>query len=233
MDNLKKAKSAMSEATKSAVTRRSFVKVVAGAGALTLSGRAAYAQSGDVIKIGFITPRSGALAAFGEPDGFVLDLARKALAGGLPAGGKTYKVEILDRDTQSDPSRAAQLAKTLISSDGVDFMLSSSTPETVNPVADACEAAGMPCLSTGMPWEPWYFGRGAKPGEPSPFKWTYHFGFGVANFSKAYIAQWNGPVQTNKRVAFLMPNDADGNALRVIFKPILEKAGFTVIDPGG
>ena len=39
--------------------------------------------------------------------------------------------------------------------------------------------------------------------------------------------------QTNKKVAFLMPNDADGNALRTIFKPILEKAGFTVIDPGG
>ena len=112
-------------------------------------------------------------------------------------------------------------------------MLTSSTPETVNPVADACEAAGVPCLSTGMPWEPWYFGRGAKPGEPSPFNWTYHFGFGVANFSKAYISQWNGPVKTNNRVAFLMPNDADGNALRTIFKPILEKAGFTVIDPGG
>jgi branched-chain amino acid transport system substrate-binding protein len=233
MDNLRKTKSAMIQTTKPPVSRRSFVKAVAGAGALTLSGRASYAQSADVIKIGFITPRSGALAAFGEPDGFVLELARKALAGGLAAGGKTYKVEILDRDTQSDPGRAAQLAKTLISSDGVDFMLSSSTPETVNPVADTCEAAGMPCLSTGMPWEPWYFGRGAKPGEPSPFKWTYHFGFGVANFSKAYIAQWNGPVQTNKRVAFLMPNDADGNALRVIFKPILEKAGFTVIDPGG
>ena len=91
----------------------------------------------------------------------------------------------------------------------------------------------MPCLSTGMPWEPWYFGRGGKPGEPSPFKWTYHFGFGVANFSKAYISQWNGSVTTNKKVAFLMPNDADGNALRTIFKPILEKAGFTVVDPGG
>ena len=112
-------------------------------------------------------------------------------------------------------------------------MLTTSTPETVNPVADACEAAGVPCLSTGMPWEPWYFGRGGKPGQPSPFKWTYHFGFGVANFSKAYISQWNGPVKTNNRVAFLMPNDADGNALRNIFKPILEKAGFTVIDPGG
>ena len=118
MDNLKKTKSAMTETTKPAVSRRNFVKAVAGAGALTLSGRASYAQSADVIKIGFITPRSGALAAFGEPDGFVLDLARKAVANGLPAGGKTYKVEILDRDTQSDPSRAGQLAKTLITSDG-------------------------------------------------------------------------------------------------------------------
>jgi branched-chain amino acid transport system substrate-binding protein len=216
----------------SGVSRRSVVKgAAATAGALVLSGGALRAQSGDVIKIGFITPRSGALAGFGEPDGFVLDQARKAVAGGLSAGGKSYKIDILDRDTQSDPSRAGQLAKTLINSDGVDFMLTSSTPETVNPVADACEAAGMPCLSTGMPWEPWFFGRGGKPDQP--FKWTYHFGFGVANFSKAYIAQWNGPVKTNKRVAFLMPNDADGNALRTIFKPILEKAGFTVVDPGG
>ena len=219
---------------KAALSRRSFIKTaLAGGTALTVSGRAGSAQSSDVIKIGYITPRSGALAGFGEPDGFVLDVARKVLADGLTAGGKTYKVEILDRDTQSDPSRAGQLAKTLINSEHVDFMLSSSTPETVNPVADICEAAGVPSLSTGMPWEPWYFGRGAKPGEASPFHWTYHFGFGVPNLSKAYISQWNGPVQTNKRVAFLMPNDADGNALRTIFKPILEKAGFTVVDPGG
>ena len=217
-----------------AVSRRNFVKTaLTGAGALAASSRLSWAQSNNVIKVGFITPRSGALAGFGEPDGFVLDLARKALADGLTSGGKTHKVEILDRDTQSDPSRAGQLAKALINGDAVDFMLSSSTPETVNPVADACEAAGVPCLSTGMPWESWYFGRGAKPGKPSPFHWTYHFGFGVPNFSKAYISQWNGPVKTNKRVAFLMPNDADGNALRNIFKPILEKAGFTVIDPGG
>jgi branched-chain amino acid transport system substrate-binding protein len=155
------------------------------------------------------------------------------VAGGLSAGGKTYEVQLLDVDTQSDPARAGQLAKNLINNDQIDFMLTTATPETVNPVADACEAAGVPCLSTGMPWEPWYFGRGAKPGEPSPFKWTYHFGFGTENFAKAYISQWNGPVATNKKVAFHMPNDADGNALRNIFKPILEQAGFTCIDPGG
>jgi len=143
-------------------------------------------------------------------------------------------VEIIDRDSQSDPSRASQLAKALINSDKVDLMLVTSTPEVVNPVSDACEAAGVPCVSTIMPWEAWYFGRGAKPGEPSPFKWTYHFSFGVAEFAKAYISEWNnGAVPTNKKVGVMFPNDADGNALREHMIPIFEKAGFTVFDPGG
>ena len=154
----------------------------------------------------------------------MLELARKALAGGLKVGGKTYEVEILDRDTQSDPARAGQLAKTLINSDKVDLMLAVSTPETINPVADACEAAGVPCMSTVMPWEAWYFGRGAKPGQPSPFKWTYHFGFGGGEFFKTYVSQWN-LIPTNKKVGVLYPNDADGNAIRENLAPALAKAG--------
>jgi branched-chain amino acid transport system substrate-binding protein len=222
--------------SKIAVSRRDFVKrAAAGAGGLVLAGNAssAFAQATDVIKIGFISPRTGPLGGFGECDPYVLGLARKALAGGLTVGGKTYKVEIIDRDSQSDPSRASQLAKALINSDNIDLMLATSTPEVVNPVSDACEAAGVPCVSTILPWEAWYFGRGAKPGQPSPFKWTYHFSFGVAEFAKAYTSLWNGVVQTNKKVGVMYPNDADGNALREHLIPILEKAGFTVFDPGG
>jgi branched-chain amino acid transport system substrate-binding protein len=219
------------------VSRRDFVKrAAAGAGGLALAGKvtSAFAQASDVIKIGFVSPRTGPLGGFGESDPYVLGLARKALANGLTAGGKKYKVEIIDRDSQSDPSRASQLAKALINSDKVDLMLVTSTPEVVNPVSDACEAAGVPCVSTIMPWEAWYFGRGAKPGEPSPFKWTYHFSFGVAEFAKAYISEWNnGAVPTNKKVGVMFPNDADGNALREHMIPIFEKAGFTVFDPGG
>src|SRR5271154_1075701 len=88
------------------ISRRNFVGAAAGAGALALTGRSASAQADNIIKVGFITPRSGALAAFGEPDPFVLDMVRKAVADGISAGGKTFKVEILDRDTQSDPTRA-------------------------------------------------------------------------------------------------------------------------------
>lgn len=214
------------------LSRRSFIaSAAAGGAALALSGRAAFAQSGDTLKVGFISPRTGPLGGFGETDGYVLDLARKALANGLQVGGKTWKVEILDQDTQSDPSRAGQLAKELINNQAIDLMLAVSTPETINPVADACEAAGIPCLSTVMPWEAWYFGRGAKPGAPSPFKWTYHFGFGVEEFHKAYVSQWS-LIDTNKKVGVMYPNDADGNAIRAHLAPALAKAGFTIVDPG-
>ena len=89
----------------------------------------------------------------------------------------------------------------------------------------------MPCLSTVMPWEAWYFGRGAKPGQPSPFKWTYHFGFGVEEFHKTYVSQWS-LIPTNKKVGVLYPNDADGNAIRAHLAPALAKDGFTIVDAG-
>ncbi len=110
-------------------------------------------------------------------------------------------------------------------------MLTTSTPEVVNPVSDACEAAGVPCISTVVPWEAWYFGRGAKPGKPSPFRFTYHFCFGVPNFFDTYTHLWP-QVPTNKVVGVMWPNDADGNAIRGALGPLLEKAGYKIVDPG-
>src|SRR4030095_15987040 len=48
---------------------------------------------GTKLKIGFVSPRTGATAGFGEPDGYVLELARKALAPGLSIDGKTYEIQ--------------------------------------------------------------------------------------------------------------------------------------------
>src|ERR1700677_4838934 len=219
---------------KSGLARRGFVAATA-AGALSplVSGRGVWAaDSENVIRVGFASPRTGNLGTFGVGDGYLTDQVRKALDKGLKVGDKTYKVVLLERDTQSDPARAGQIAKSLISSDKIDFMLVTSTPEVVNPVSDACEAAGVPCLSTVMPWEAWYFGRGAKPGQPSPFKWTYHYSFGVNSFLVCYVSQW-AELPTNKKVAVLYPNDADGNAIREHLIPDLEKHGFTIVDPGG
>jgi len=219
-------------------SRRDFLRL-AGAGVagvalgspLLAACSSSSTSDASTLKIGFVSPRTGPAAGFGESDGYVLGLARKAFAGGITIGGKKYDVTIIDKDGQSDPQRGAQVANDLIQSDNVDLMLTTSTPETVNPVSDACEAAGVPCVSTVVPWEAWYFGRGAKPGAPSPFKFTYHFCFGVAQFAGAYISMWP-QVPTNKKVGVMWPNDSDGNAIRGALGPLLTKAGYKIVDPG-
>ena len=225
--------------SESGLSRRELiVRAGVGAGGILLSGVAAdpvwaRAKSADAstITIGFVSPRTGPAAGFGEPDPYVIGLAQKAFAGGLKIGGTSYAVKIVAKDSQSSPSQSAQVANDLIHSTNVDLMLTTSTPETVNPVSDASEAAGTPCISTVVPWEAWYFGRGAKPGQPSPFKFTYHFCFGVAQFFDAYTHLWP-QVPTNKKVGVMWPNDSDGNAIRTSLGPLLEKAGYTIVDPG-
>src|SRR5438094_3299514 len=183
------------------------------------------------IKIGFVSPITGPASGFGETDGYALQLARDAFKKGLSIGGTNYTVEIVSRDGQSTPSVGAQVANDLIQSQKVDLMLATSTPETVNPVSDACEAAGVPCISTVVPWEAWFLGRGGKPGQPSPFKSTFHYCFGVEQFFLAYTHLWP-QVPTNNKVGVMYPNDADGNAIRAVLAPLLKTAGYTIVDPG-
>jgi branched-chain amino acid transport system substrate-binding protein len=224
----------------SGISRRDLLKaggvVLGGAafsGALAACGLSSASSSsgGGTIKIGFVSPITGEAAGFGEPDPYVIGLARKAFDSGLTIGGKHYSVQIVSKDGQSTPSVSAQVANDLLHGENVDLMLATSTPEVVNPVSDASEAAGVPCISSVVPWEAWYFGRGAKPGQASPFRYTYHFCFGTNEFALAYTHLWP-QVTTNNRVGVMWPNDADGNAIRQALGPLLEKAGYTIIDPG-
>ena len=157
--------------------KRKFVQTSAGvvaAGALL--GKRAFAAPRP-LKIGYVSPETGALAPFGETDAFVVDEIRKMVQGGIQSGGTTRQVEILVRDSQSSPNRAAEVAAELIKSDKVDLMVAAGTPDTVNPVSDQCEINQVPCVSTDAPWEPYFFGRGGNPAKG--FDWTYHFFWGV------------------------------------------------------
>ncbi|GES05242.1 hypothetical protein Acor_73100 [Acrocarpospora corrugata] len=61
--------------------------------------------------------------------------------------------------------------------------------------------------------------------------YSFHFCFGVEQFKNAYTNQWP-QVPTNKKVGVMWPNDSDGNAVRAALGPLLEKAGYTIVDPG-
>ena len=205
---------------------------VAGAAALVGSGTVAFAQAGRKIKVGFISPQTGPLAGFGSADEFVLAGVRKAIGDGITIGGKKYPVEILVRDSQSNPSRAAEVATALITRDKVDLMLASSTSDTTNPVADQCELNGVPCITTDTPWDAHFFGRGGDP--KKGFEWTYHFFWGGSQVVETFTGLWK-TIDTNKRVGTVWSNDADGQALsnkQVGLPPGFEKAGFKVVDIG-
>jgi branched-chain amino acid transport system substrate-binding protein len=223
------------------ISRRDFVKragvgvgglIVSGAAASPIWARPKVWDASNTLKIGYISPLTGPAAGFGEGDKWILAQARKALKNGLTIGGKHYQVQVINRDGQSNPTRAAQVANELIHSSKVDILLATSTPEQTNPAADAAEAAGIPNVSTVVPWEAWYFGRGAKPGKPSPFRYGFIFCFGTHEFYEAYIHLWP-QVKTNKKVGVMWPNDSDGNAIRENLGPLLEKHGYKIVDPGG
>jgi branched-chain amino acid transport system substrate-binding protein len=193
------------------------------------------ASSGGTINIGFVTPLTGPLAGFASGDQFVLDTVRAtaAYARGFTVGGKKYKVNIITADSQSDPNRASQVARQLILNNHVDMILTTSTPETTNPVAVVCQAQGVPCVSTVCPWESWYAGLGGNPANPTKtFQYCTLFFFGLKEFQGCFVPMWNRIHPATKNVACMYPNDADGNAFRAAFEPLIKASGYKPVDGG-
>ena len=183
------------------------------------------------IKLGFVSPLTGPYALFGETDRYMVGKVSALLASGITTGGKTYPVEILVRDSQSNPNKAAELAGNLILKDKVQLMLPSCTSETINPVADQCELNGVPCLSTVQPWQSYFFSRGGKPDKP--FEWTYHFFWGLEDIIAGFVGMW-GSVPTNKKIGFLFERSTDGEAWaskEFGFPPAVTKAGYSFVTP--
>ncbi len=196
-----------------------------------LASTRAYAAN-PTVRVGHVSPRTGPLAGFAEADEFVLKGIEAALSGGIENNGKTYSIEIISKDSQSNPNRAAEVAADLILGDEVDILVAASTPDTTNPVADQAEVNEVPCITTDCPWQPYFFGRNGNPAEG--FQYTYHFFWGLEDVVANFLDLWTGSGAA-KSVAGLFPNDADGNAWghpELGFPKPLAEAGFVLTDPG-
>ena len=194
------------------------------------------AAAGDTIKIGYVTPLTGPLAAFGEGDQWVVDQMTAYFAENpIQAGGKSYGVEIVMKDSQSDPKRAGELAGELINTDGVDILMAHATPETTVPVSAQCEANATPCITADTPWQPWVAGMGGNPGDPATsFQWAYHFFWGLEDIAAVNMEVWDA-VDTNKKVGAIYANDADGQAFTDEahgYPAIVGPAGYQWNNPG-
>ncbi|MFC1868168.1 ABC transporter substrate-binding protein [Thermodesulfobacteriota bacterium] len=221
------------------ITRRDFIKGVGyTAGAIGISStfpeflKPARAASRDHILIGRPVPKTGPIAAFAESTPW---LDNRALAeinkdGGIyiKEYGKKVPVKVKILDTESNPTKAAEIGSRLIVKDKIDMMYVSSTPATVNPVAGVCERYKVPSVSTMMPVEMFLHG--------GPYHWAFDASCSVPDMVASYLDSWT-QVKTNKIVGLLAANDADGMAWAKGAQSVLEPAGYKVVDlgrfPGG
>jgi branched-chain amino acid transport system substrate-binding protein len=234
----------------SQVRRREFLKVAAGSAGLAAVGpwvlggnrnRSARTSGGaaataPTVKIGFIGPFTSPLASdFGPAATFVQrTLQQHFNSRGLVIDGKRHNVSITTLDSSGSESLAEEDADVL-AQDGTDLILVHDAAPIAAIVARMCQSAGVPCISTGIPWETWFLARGGKLGETraksASWKWSYHFFWGLADVEPAFADMWSSRA-TDKAVGGLWPNNDDlgvpyGNA-KSGFPALLEKRGYKV-----
>jgi branched-chain amino acid transport system substrate-binding protein len=217
-------------------TRREFLgkgclagTALAAATAFPASVSRAAAEGRDYILIGLPTPRTGAIAEFGEVHPWADErvIAPINAEGGIyiEEAGKSLPVKVKVVDTRSEPRRAAELATELIEKHKIDLMIVLHTPDTVNPVSKVCDRYRMPCVSMDTPLEAWL--------SDGPYQWSYHAFWSVDSLSDLFVGMWSEYAnKTNKVFGGLWPDDPDGKVWAHFFTKKLESQGYKVIDPG-
>ncbi|HMB75012.1 MAG TPA: ABC transporter substrate-binding protein [Kiloniellaceae bacterium] len=110
------------------VTRRQLLATAAlGAGtamAGSLTPRVVWGAD-KVVKIGFLAPLTGEVAAWGKPglDGCEIWAEKVNANGGIDIGGEPHMVELVSYDNEYDPGKARAGATQLIKEDGVKFVM--------------------------------------------------------------------------------------------------------------
>jgi branched-chain amino acid transport system substrate-binding protein len=189
------------------------------------------AETGREVKIGWVQPVTGAMAAHAVAGDFILGIVKDAVGDGLILGdGKKHPITVIRQDSQSDSNRAGQIAGDLITNQKVDVLVGDAGPDMLIPISTQGESLGCPTIMDNCPWEAWLMGRsGGKP--ETTYKWTYILCWG-SNEEILINLPIIEAIPTNKVVGCLWPNDADGSALRAYWPPTLQAAGYTVVDGG-
>jgi len=135
------------------VNRRTFLgssAIGAAAAGVTMRPKMSFAQA-NTVKIGFLAPLTGEVAAWGLPGLYGSEIWAEQVnaAGGIDIGGERHMVELVSYDNEYAPDKARTGATKLIAEDEVKFimMLGGDTWPAVQPVA---ERSGM-LVSTLLP----------------------------------------------------------------------------------
>ncbi len=200
----------------------------------TSTSVSAGAEKGQPIKIGIVVPMTGPLAEFGAPTEYLTKKVRDVTGGKLVTkDGKERELQFIEKDSQSDSNRAAQITGDMIQNDKVSLILAEGGPDSVLGPADQCEALGCPGLFCNLPWTAFTYGRGND--GKTPFQWTYACTVGTQENGRAALDAFERYAPgTNRKVALLYPNNANGieySDMKTGIPPLLEERGYTYVMP--
>jgi branched-chain amino acid transport system substrate-binding protein len=119
-----------------------------GLGAL-VAGASGVAAAQDVIRVGAPLPLTGPLSPEGKKQQRGYDLWAKAVnqQGGIKAGDRSYKVEIVYVDYESNTPRAVQSAERLITEGRVNFLFSPFGSGAAKAASSVSERYGIPTIA--------------------------------------------------------------------------------------
>ncbi|UQA90557.1 ABC transporter substrate-binding protein [Streptomyces halobius] len=184
------------------------------------------------LTIGVVAPQSGRLAKLGDPLMFVTGHLQSRLRH-VQNQGRRYDLRLVSRDSRSEPDAARKATEELIREDRADVIVTLAGTAVLPAVADTCEARETPCVTSTFPWQVYYFGRGATTNRP--FRWTYHFCWGLDDIATVFAEMWE-IMGARQKVGCLWNDGPQGNWSRheeVGFLPVATALGHHLIDPAG
>jgi branched-chain amino acid transport system substrate-binding protein len=118
--------------------------------AAAIAATPAFAQE-DTITVGFTASQTGPLNvdSLGQQHGYEFWRDEVNAAGGIKAGGKTYKVKFVSYDDQSVGGRVQQLYTRLVNQDKADFLFSPYSSGLTAPAAVISEQYGKIMIDSG------------------------------------------------------------------------------------
>jgi len=196
---------------------------------LLIAGFTVYGEEADadgdalIVRVGFVYPKTGDLASFGEfTEEWTKYAIDRANSKGITIDGQPARISLITADSQSDPKEARKAATQLIEEKNIDIMITSKTADTTVPVSEICEKKKIVCLSVDTPDEAWAV---------KPHKYSFHAGFDIASELNCFLDAWD-QMETNGRVGVLHPNDSEGSTMINVLPNYVKDRGYTAYDPG-
>jgi branched-chain amino acid transport system substrate-binding protein len=184
-------------------------------------GFAAPAFAEDTITVGFTASQTGPLNvdSLGQQRGYEFWRDEVNAAGGIRAGGKSYKVNFVSYDDQSVGGRVQQLYTRLVNQDRAQFLFSPYSSGLTAPAAVISEQYGKIMIDSG----------GA---EEKPFQLGNKYLFMVITSASHYLSGAVAALKAKNphaRIAMVYSDDPFSKAVLAATKQQAEAAGMQVV----